>query len=248
MERYLLRISLLVLCASCDSAGLPKNPPPAGDTQVPSSTSVTFHITNATAQTLYVDTTGNGGVGGFDIGPNAGCGCSCGHCSSCENCSPPSPSVRALGAGESFDLVIGGQVWTWGNGCGERGCASPSASAKGLTASVSYSTSYLGLGESPTTVANGPSGGFGGALELPISTAQATFDYPQADIVNIELTTGPTCQANQVATKLYGCAVECMTDGGIDGGACPTGTTCKSVSAACQGTACKAPLVEACIS
>jgi hypothetical protein len=36
-------------------------------------------------------------------------------------------------------------------------------------------------------VANGPSGEFSGTLELPISTVQATFDYPQSDIVNIEL-------------------------------------------------------------
>ena len=182
MERYLLRIGLLVLCASCNSVGLPTKPLPGGS----QATSVTFHITNATTQTLYVDTTGSG-VGGFDIGPSPGCGCTCGQCSSCASCTPPSSSVRGLGAGESFDVVVSGQVWTWGKGCGENGCASPSASAKALNASVSYSNSYTSLGESPQTIANGPSGEFSGALEMPISTVNALFDYPQADIVDIEL-------------------------------------------------------------
>jgi hypothetical protein len=36
-------------------------------------------------------------------------------------------------------------------------------------------------------VANGPSGEFSGALERPTRTAQATFDYPQNAIINIEL-------------------------------------------------------------
>jgi hypothetical protein len=184
MERRLLRVGLLLLCASCDSAGLPIHPPPTGNTQA---TSVRFHITNATPQTLYVDTTGNGGVSGFDIGPDPGCGCTCGQCSSCANCSPPSSSLRGLAAGESFDVVKSGLVWIWGSGCGERGCASPSASATALTASASYSKSYTSLGESPTNVTNGPSGEFSGALAAPISTARATFSYPESNTVNIDL-------------------------------------------------------------
>jgi hypothetical protein len=184
MERYLLGFGLIVFCTSCNNAGLPSKPLPTGNTQA---TSVTFHITNASTRTLYVDSAGNEGVTGFDIGPNPGCGCTCGQCSSCEYCTPPAASVRGLGAGESFDVEISGQVWTWGNGCGANGCASPSASAKALTASVTYSSSYTTTGESPTTVANGPSGEFSGSVAAPIKTAQAPFDYPQAAIVNIEL-------------------------------------------------------------
>jgi hypothetical protein len=181
MERYLLRLGLFVMCASCNSAGLPSKP--LGDANA----SVTFHISNASTQTVYVDTTDNNAVGGFDIGPTAGCGCTCGQCSTCESCTPATESVRGLGAGESFDVVISGQVWTWGNGCGTSGCASPSAAAKGLTATVTYSSSYTSTGESPTTINNGPTGEFSGGVASPTSTAQATFDYPQVDVVNIVL-------------------------------------------------------------
>jgi hypothetical protein len=184
MERYLLRLGLFVLCTSCHGAGLPGNPPPAGGTQA---TSVTFHISNASTQVLYVDATGNEPVSGFDIGPTPGCGCTCGQCSTCESCAPGAAQVRGLGAGESFDVVISGQVWKWGNGCGASGCASPSASANGLTASVTYSRSYTTTGETPTTVTNGPTGELSGSVASPTSTAQATFDYPQAAVVNIEL-------------------------------------------------------------
>jgi hypothetical protein len=175
---HLLQAFLLVLCASCDHAGL------AGDT---GASSITFHITNTTTQTLYVDTTGNEGVSGFDIGSSPGCGCTCGQCSACVYCTPASSSVRGIGPGESFDVVRSGQVWIWGSGCGPSGCASPAASAKGLTAVVSYSSSYKGLGASPRNAASEPLGELSGTLESPTSTAHATFDYPQLNIVSIEL-------------------------------------------------------------
>jgi hypothetical protein len=52
---------------------------------------------------------------------------------------------------------------------------------------VGYSKSYTRSGESPTTVADGPSGEFSGTLESPISIVKAPFDYPQANVVNVEL-------------------------------------------------------------
>jgi hypothetical protein len=55
------------------------------------------------------------------------------------------------------------------------------------------------------------------------------------------------CPANKVATESNGCAVACTFDGGTDGGACPTGTTCKSANAPCGGTACRAAHVEVCV-
>jgi hypothetical protein len=163
--------------------------PPTGDVQSADAgsvgQSVTFHITNTTSQTLYVQ--GGGGlVTSAEISPaDMLCAAICGECAHAMHCDPGPSSVIGVGAGQSYDVTKSGQVWTWrANGCGEDECGSASASRKSLTALVYYSTSYVSAGQ---TVVNGAAGEFFGEITASIASAPVWFDFPQSSIVEMNL-------------------------------------------------------------
>jgi len=188
------------LWAGCHAAGLPNDRGGSVPDAAPTSgSSVTFHITNVTAQTLYVDVTPSEGSSGVRltspfgdrilslfIEPSVGCGATCGQCAHPPHCSPPQGRVRELGAGESFDVVMTGQLWKEEPvGCGTEACWAASANEPSLIVHVSYANGMTGLGAGAGGAA--PGAEVPGYLVNPIEEAQATFAFPDARIVDVQL-------------------------------------------------------------